>query len=106
MRPTTRFTYLAFELNHLLDSGLSTDLPETKRRIEDRTILHWLSERYGPEHGFDMSLYSDDDRREVVDFFNSLLSVTNEKRKMGIENNGLCLLLGYCVEAIQQGSRA
>ena len=106
MRPVTRFTSLAFELNHLLDSGLSTDLSETKQRVENRTVLDWLSARYGPDYRFDISLHSDDDRRELLDFFNSLLEVTDERRKMGIENNGLCLLLGYCVEGAQECSQA
>jgi hypothetical protein len=106
MRPTIRLTYLAFELNHLLDRGLSTDLSETKRRVDDGTVLDWLSRQYGPESGFglDLSLYSDEDRRGVLDLFASLLSVTNERRKMGVENNGLCLLLGYCIEGVQQSS--
>ena len=106
MRPVTRFTSLAFELNHLLDSGISTDLSETKRRIEDRTVLDWLSAIYGPDYRFDISLHSGDDRRELLDSFNSLLEVTNERRKMGIENNGLCLLLGYCIEGAQECSQA
>jgi hypothetical protein len=92
MRPTIRLTYLAFELNHLLDRGLSTDLSETKRRVDDGTVLDWLSRQYGPESGFGLDLFA------------SLLSVTNERRKMGVENNGLCLLLGYCIEGVQQSS--
>jgi len=106
MRPVTRFTSLALELNHLLDNGLSTDLSETKRRIEDHTVLDWLSQKYWPDHGFDISLHSPEDRRELLDFFNSQLFAYNERRKMGVENNGLCLLLGYCIEGAQQCSRA
>jgi len=106
MRLVIRFTHLAFELNHLLDSGLSADLSETKRRVDDRTVLDWLSEQYGADYYFDISLYSPEDRREVLDLFVDLLVVTNERRKMGVENNGLCLLLGYCIEGIQQCNRA
>ena len=105
MRPVTRFTSLAFELNHLLDSSLSTDLTETKRRIEDRTVLDWLSEKYSSKFHFDISLHSTEDRGELLDFFNANLECYNERRKMGVENNGLCLLLGYCIEGAQQCSQ-
>jgi len=39
---------------------------------------------------------------EMLDLFQQLNNVVDSKRKMGVEKNGLSLLLAYSIEGIQQ----
>lgn len=94
------YTFLGFHFNSLVDNGKSLDLRETHQQIRDRNLFNWLSEKFGDE--IDLSLYSEDDLNEILDFFGSISEVTDERRKMGITKNGLCLLVAYCLEAAKR----
>lgn len=100
MRHPIQFTYLGFYLNSLVDSGKKLDLTETHNQIRNRTIFKWLDEKFSDE--IDLSLYSKEDLSKLIDFFESLSIATDEKRKMGIEKNGLCLLVAYCFAGVQR----
>jgi len=103
MNETTK-TYLtdvAFRVNPLLDGGASTSLASVHEQIESGNIVEWLSEA-----GCDMSILlsgeMDDAKAAVID---QLQRVSNslagrERRKLGVENNGYCLLIGLVFEAL------
>jgi len=99
MGPITKFTILGFELNHLLDEGQTVSLEEVEKKIKAGVIFDWLSEKYSD---IDLSLYAPKDREELNSFFDNLLNAVDAQRKMGVKNNGLSLLLAYCIEGIQQ----
>lgn len=100
MKPTTHFTFLAFYLNSLLDDKRVLDIRETKNRINDGTLFDWLKNKFGND--IDFSLYTDDDKKVLIELFQSLVDAVDEKRKMGVKNNGLALLIAYCLEGIQR----
>ncbi len=100
MRKITRFTFLSFYLNSLLDKKKLLNIDETKKNIEEGTIFNFLKNNFGDD--IDLSLYRDEDKKVMTEFFQSLINAVDEKRKMGIEYNGLALLIAYCLEGIQR----
>lgn len=105
MQPITRFTFLAFQINSLLDLGHYGELSasDVKDGIYRRTIFTDLKERYGQD--FDISLYKENELSEILSQWEDLAAAVSEGRKFGVENDGLCLLLAYCIESIQRLSR-
>jgi hypothetical protein len=96
---------LVGRLNMAIDEGkvpLSTK--EVKQRIADGSILDHLALLYGdfpefsPIHSAEKTLLLRElrDGLQVYD--------GREASKMGIERNGLCLLVGYCIEMLVQRS--
>lgn len=94
------FTYLGFYLNSLVDSNESLDLEETHDKIRTKQLFNWLTKLYPQD--LDVSLYTADELRKIEDFFESLSISVDEERKMGVSQNGLCLLVAYCFEGAQR----
>ena len=93
------FTYLGFIFNALLDEGKFLNLSETHKKIEEKQLFEWLTERF--DENIDIGLFSKEELNEIEDFFLSLSICVDENKKMGVFNNGLCLLVAYCFEALQ-----
>lgn len=100
MNETLRFTQLGFHLNALLDRGATLDIDDTRKHIDDRSLLSWLKETFGDD--IDLSLHGPDDQAAVLDLFESLANAVDSRRKFGVERNGLALLVAYCFEGLQQ----
>lgn len=90
-------------LNTLLDEGADAPPPaEVKRLINEGTILEHLCSLYGeypefsPIHKAEAALLRQELKAKVEKF------AGREERKMGVEKNGLCLLLGYCLEVLME----
>ena len=99
MNITIQYTLLGFSLNSIIDRGEVLDIHETRKAINEERIFPWLKDKYGQD--VDISLYSDSDLREINDLFANLNNVVDAESKFGIKRNGLCLLLAYCIEGIQ-----
>jgi hypothetical protein len=84
----------------LVDSGESLDLSDTHDKLDNGGLFNWLKFKFGDR--LDISLYSQEELNSIEEFFGSLSNVVDEERKMGISKNGLCLLVAYCFEGIQQ----
>ena len=52
------------------------------------------------ETGLDLSLPEHGTREELDEIFHDKAITINERKKFGIENNGLCLLIAYVQEQI------
>jgi hypothetical protein len=100
MKHQTKFTFLGLLLNSLVDNGKYLDLKETHEHLRNKTIFEWLKDQF--DDSLDLSLYKSEELREIASFFEDLSVAVNETKKMGITNNGLCLLIAYCFEAIQR----
>lgn len=94
------FTFLGFYLNSLLDQGKTLDLNETHEKIREEKIFSFLEEKYEKE--IDLSVYKKDDLKKMTLFFKGLSEYTDEEKKMGVQSNGICLLLAYCFEGAQR----
>lgn len=108
----TKLTLLILEFSHLLDTGRydSITVEEVKSHIEDGTILDFLQERAGEGLIGLGSFFRIGGSTEYAEFYvpylQSLLHAYGgeEWGKWGIENRGLCLLIAWTNEILQQGS--
>lgn len=97
---------IVFSLSAMLDTGEYRDITidDVKRHAAAGDLLMFLRERNGGE--FAMGIGDDNDFgrwwvKEIADNCRSMDG--RERRKYGIKNNGLCLLISYTAEIIQQG---
>lgn len=107
----TVLTLLIAEYNQLIDTGKYGYISIEKIRsgIEKKNVLQYLEQETGDDADFSMftgdGLYS-----AYVDYYLEqmyqlcCIHVGNERRKWGIENSGLCLLVAWTNELVQQGS--
>lgn len=98
----TKLTMLGFDLNHALDSGkhASVSIDEVKAQITAGKIFDFLEERLGSD--VDLSWLYGDDRAELLREWRGFVDAVDEERKFGVSQNGLCLLVAYLFQGIQQ----
>ena len=101
-------TTVVFGLNHAVDTGKYDDLTidEVVSHVGDGTILSFLRDRLGRD--IDLSIHLD---TSTYGDFNAFLVKRLQSHynaygtsKVGVENKGLCLLIAWLVEIIQQGT--
>ncbi|WP_203293515.1 hypothetical protein [Luteirhabdus pelagi] len=100
MKHPTKFTFLGFLFNSLVDSGEEIKVEIVHQKLRDKKLFEWLSEKYG--NRLDLSLYTKSELELIENFFQGLSLNMNERRKVGVQNNGLCLLTAYCIEGAQR----
>ncbi|HHT9116658.1 MAG TPA: hypothetical protein ACFYEL_09340 [Candidatus Wunengus californicus] len=107
----TALTLIISELNHLIDSGKYTHITieDAHKAIEQKRVIPFLAE--STKGDSDFSLYgTDGPYAGFVEYYHEQMYqiycgyAGNERRKWGIENLGLCLLLAWTNEIIQQGA--
>jgi len=86
----------------IVDAGNHQDITiaEIEDSIENGTLFQFLEEEIGDE--IDLTLWPDEYRTALT---NALLDIVlvyrgNERRKFGLENSGLCLLVSWTNEVI------
>lgn len=106
----TALTYLILELNHLVDTGRYNDISiqDIHGAIEKKRALRFLKDRIGKD--IDLSLLLDSSAYgNFEDYYEQKLNdifggyAGEERRKWGVERLGLCLLIAWTNEIIQQG---
>jgi hypothetical protein len=102
--PVARFTYLAFELNAMLDRGGLLTIESTRRHVDDGTVFDWLDSQLESPHDLDGTPLDPQVRAEMLEVFRPLNDLDSVGH-FGVEHNGVALLLAYCVEGIQQQER-
>jgi len=97
----TNLSFLAFYLNSAIDTGKYTDITyrEVADNIKNGAIFSFLRKRLNGD--IDLSIFDQEKERELIDEWQSLLNAVDARRKFGVENNGLCLLVAYLLEGIQ-----
>lgn len=107
----TALTLLVLQLNSAIDSRRHDDvaIDEVYSWIENKEVIPKLRERVGND--IDVSLYGPEGPYpNFVEFYHDRLHALwggyggNHRRKWGVENSGLSLLLAWTNEIIQQGS--
>jgi hypothetical protein len=99
--PITRFTYLAFELNSMLDRRRALSIDTTRARVEDGTVFEWLDSQLESPHDLDGTPVDPNLRNELLTVFRPL-NMCDSRLQFGVEHNGAALLLAYCIDGIQQ----
>ncbi len=97
-----KFRSLLWQINILIDAGKydSITVQEVKKHIKAETLPAFFVDRFGKD--IDTSLISKEDWLSLSEEWSSFVSAIDEGRKMGVYNKGLCLLLGYALESVQQ----
>jgi hypothetical protein len=96
-------TSVLFGLSALLDTGECDDISvqDVKQHALRGDLIAFLYEQGDFDTGVTKS------NREFADWYSAkirdLCDVVDERRKYGIENRGVCLLISYTAELIQQG---
>jgi len=92
---------LTFGLNALIDRGLSIPLKDVKSLCEEKRIVEALERKFPSEEtGLGLSLPEHGTKEELDEIFHDMAITINERKKFGIENNGLCLLIAYVQKQI------
>ena len=104
-------TLLILEYNSLIDSGKYDDITisDVHRHIKAGTVLQFIEEQAGED--VNVSLHTSASARDqsfeeyYARYLKSIYDAYagNERRKWGIQNRGLCLLVAWTNEIIQQG---
>jgi hypothetical protein len=103
-------TLMILELNRMLDSGDfdAITVDEVLAHIDRGDILQWLKTRITEDFGSD--LFEDPStpykgfEQFWVKHLQSLLDTSDLARRWGVKNRGLCVLIAWTNEIIQQGS--
>lgn len=107
----TALTLIILELNQLIDSGKYNHITieDVHKAIKQKRIIPYLKETTKGDSDF--SLYGGDGPYSgFVEYYHEQMYqiyggyAGNERRKWGVENLGLCLLLAWTNEIIQQGA--
>jgi hypothetical protein len=106
----TRLTYLIFEYNHLLDTRKYDyiTIDDIHREIEKGSVLRYIAKEAAGD--VDLSLFLDAESAEFEHQYGKQLQsiyggyAGRERKKWGVENLGLCLLVAWTDEIIQRGS--
>lgn len=100
----SKLTYLILELNSALDTGNYDKLPvsDATTHIDAGDVVNWLK---GLGSDMDLGLLSDSDIAEYQAGLADILGAYagKERRKWGVENRALCLLIAWTNELIQRG---
>ena len=91
---------LIFRTNMLLDRNVSASFEDIYREIDGGTIIEWLRDK-GTDLSILLSQTMADEKALVVA---ALAEAANsrkgqERRKLGVETNGLCLVIALALEA-------
>jgi hypothetical protein len=99
----TTLTYLGFELTAALDRHGTgkISLEEMQEAIDQDRVWSLLQSRYP---GIDLSLLDEAWQKALMEAFDSLRNTMSPRRKLGVEHDGVCLLLGYLFEMCQHPS--
>jgi hypothetical protein len=101
----TTLSIVAFELNAAIDQGLidKFSYDEVYEKIADGSLIVFLRERLGD--AIDISLLEHDPEQSTL-FIELLQRTANcvTGSDFGVEKHGICLLLAFCIEAMQHPS--
>lgn len=103
-------TLLILRINSLIDSGKYRDITieDIHKAIEKKRVLRFLKEHAGSD--IDLSIHLDNNAYGNFEtYYETQLEniyggyAGQERKKWGVENSGLCLVIAWTNEIIQQG---
>ena len=97
----SKYRFLLWELIAALDSGKydSLEIEEVKRHANAGTIPAFLVDRFGAD--LDFSIFEAQDWTAIGETWASIANAIDAKRKFGVENKGISLLLAYTLQSLQ-----
>ena len=107
----TVLTLLILEYNHLIDTGKYNhiSIDNVHYAIEQKNIIEYVSKETAGDSDFSM-FTAEGPYSDYINFYHEQMYqiwggyAGKERRKWGVEKSGLCLLIAWTNELIQQGS--
>jgi len=97
-----KFRHLLWYLIGAADSGKYDELSyaDVYRHANAGTSSAFLVDRFGKD--LDLSLFEPQDLTELNETWARIANAVDARRKFGVENKGICLLLAYTLQSMQQ----
>lgn len=97
-----KYGHLLWHLNGSMDTGKydSMSFQEVYKHASDRTIRSFLESRF--DRDLDLSIMEPADWDDLSELFWNLANAVNARRKFGVENKGICLLMAYTLQGMQE----
>lgn len=94
---------IARDINALIDSGKHEGISTAEIIVEinNHTIFKYLENTFQSAFGWGLGDLLDEDKRHLIGEWQSMANAIDAERKLGISNNGICLLMSYILEGIQ-----
>ncbi len=95
-----KLTYLLFIVNSALDSGKDIDIKfeEVRNHAEKQNFVGYLKVKL--DRDLNLTAEETAELNEKIERLSNAV-YDRERRKFGVENNGLCLIIAYLTEIIQ-----
>lgn len=104
-------TYLIFQFTHLIDTDKYNDISieDIHTQIKNKSVIAFLKEETAEDSDFSIFDVNGAFSDYLDYYYEQLLRLYEcyageERRKWGVKNSGLCLLVAWTNEIIQQGS--
>ena len=96
-----KYRFLLWQLIAALDSGKydSLDIDVVKRHANAGTISTFLVDRFGADSDF--SIFEPQDWTIIGETWASIANAVDARRKFGVENKGISLLMAYALQSLQ-----
>jgi hypothetical protein len=100
-----KYNFLLWQLIAALDTGKydSLDITEVTRQARAGSIASFLVDRFGAEADF--SMMEPEDWTTISELWFNLDNAVDARRKFGVENKGIALLMAYALESFQSLDR-
>jgi hypothetical protein len=100
-----KYRFLLWQFIAALDSGDhdSLSIEEVQRHTIAGTIASFLIDRFGSD--CDFSIFEPQDWITISETWASMANAIDAKRKFGVENKGISLLMAYTLEGLQMRER-
>jgi hypothetical protein len=100
-----KYRSLLWQFIAAMDSGKynSLDIADVKLHANAGTMSAFLVDRFGDD--LDLSLFEAADLASLNETWASIANAVDARRKFGVENKGICLLMAYALESMQMLQR-
>lgn len=102
-RVLRKLTLLGTCLNFAIDSGQSkkVSIDEIANQINGGNVFKYLEENFHSDIKRGLDNLTDEDKWHLLGEWQSMVNAIDSERKLGVKNDGICLLLAYVIEGIQ-----
>jgi hypothetical protein len=90
-------TLLTWDLVQLHDMGARADISEVRRRVNDGSVFPWLRKNH------QVTNVPADRQPAILQAFRGIAESANDQLDFGVSQNGLTLLLAWCIELYARG---
>ena len=95
-----KLTVLGFEIGSIIDKGGQVTTDAVQAHINRGTIFAFL-ESHSETSRWALNSLTENEKRHLLGEWRSMVNAIDSERKLGVTNNGFCLMSAYVLEGIQ-----